>query len=147
MSKTLEGKTILVTGAARRVGRLLALACAGAGADVIIHHGHSLEEALLVQKEIASLGRRAWVLPADLSNADEISALKVVSDFAKKHNILGFKMGLMGSRVLTGEETLSLANTPAKETSIGKLMYLLNYHTSHLVRTLDAIAKKGVTNS
>jgi NAD(P)-dependent dehydrogenase (short-subunit alcohol dehydrogenase family) len=75
MSESLNGKTVLVTGAARRVGRLLALACGRAGADVIIHHGHSLEEALEVQKEIASFGRRAWILPADLSNTDEVYRL------------------------------------------------------------------------
>lgn len=81
------------------------------------------------------------------SNADEISALKIVADYAKKNNILAFKMGFIGDRVLSETETLSLANTPSKETSIGKLMYLLNYTTSKFVRTLDAVAKKGVTNS
>lgn len=81
------------------------------------------------------------------SNADEISALKVMADYAKKNSILAFKMGLLGDRVLNAAEILSLANTPSKETSVGKLMYLLNYNTSKLVRTLDAIAKKEVTNS
>lgn len=71
----LLGKTILITGAARRLGRLFALACGRAGADVVIHHGHSAEQALGVQKEIASFGRRAWVLDADLSKPDEASAL------------------------------------------------------------------------
>ena len=73
--KPLDGKTVLVTGGARRVGRLFALACGRAGANVIIHHGNSAREALDVQNEIASLGPRAWVLPSDLSNADEVSRL------------------------------------------------------------------------
>ena len=72
---SLQGKTILVTGAARRVGRMLALACARAGANVIIHHGHSAEQALEVQKEIASLGHQSWLLACDLSKADEIPLL------------------------------------------------------------------------
>lgn len=71
----LKDKTILVTGSARRLGRLLALACGRAGADLILHHGHSPEQAVDVQKEIASFGRQSWILPADLSNADEISQL------------------------------------------------------------------------
>ncbi|HEY9152837.1 MAG TPA: SDR family NAD(P)-dependent oxidoreductase, partial [Anaerolineales bacterium] len=71
----LRGKTILVTGAARRVGRMLALACARAGADVIIHHGHSVGQALDVQKEIASLGCRGWILTCDLSKTDEVARL------------------------------------------------------------------------
>lgn len=74
-AQPLLGKTILITGAAQRLGRLFALACAQAGADMIIHHGHSPEQALQVQKEIASFGRRAWVLASDLSNTDEASRL------------------------------------------------------------------------
>ena len=73
--KPLDGKTVLVTGGARRVGRLFALACGRAGANVIIHHGNSAEEALDVQNEIASFGPQAWILPSDLSNADEVSRL------------------------------------------------------------------------
>ena len=41
----------------------------------IIHHGHSAQQALDVQKEIASLGRRSWILTSDLSKADEVSRL------------------------------------------------------------------------
>ena len=71
----LVDKTILVTGAARRLGRLLALACARAGADVVIHHGHSAQQALEVQKEITSFGRRARILVSDLSQAGQVSRL------------------------------------------------------------------------
>jgi pteridine reductase len=71
----LIGKTVLITGAARRVGRILALACAQAGADVIIHHAHSPNEAAQTQDEIESLGRRAWTLASDLGKPDEVSQL------------------------------------------------------------------------
>lgn len=71
----LKGKTILVTGAARRVGRLFALACGRAGANVIIHHGHSPTEAQAVRDEIASLGPQAWVLATDFSNPENASQL------------------------------------------------------------------------
>jgi len=73
--KPLAGKTVLITGGARRVGRLFALACGRAGANVVIHHGHSDREALDLQAEIASFGTQAWALPSDLSNADEASRL------------------------------------------------------------------------
>ena len=73
--KSLEGKTVLVTGGARRVGRLFALACGRAGANVIIHHGNSAQESLNLKEEIESLGPQAWSLPSDLSNADEVSQL------------------------------------------------------------------------
>jgi NAD(P)-dependent dehydrogenase (short-subunit alcohol dehydrogenase family) len=69
----LEGKTILVTGAARRVGRLFALGCAQAGADVVVHHGHSPKQAAATRDEIAALGRRAWVLASDLERPAQAS--------------------------------------------------------------------------
>jgi NAD(P)-dependent dehydrogenase (short-subunit alcohol dehydrogenase family) len=76
MIKTpLSGKTILVTGAARRIGRSLAIACAEAGADVVIHHGHSPDQAQEVRSEIHSMGRQAWVMPADLKNPEAASSL------------------------------------------------------------------------
>ena len=62
----LNGKTILITGAAKRVGRLFALACARAGADIVLHHGHSKEEAMQVKVEIESLGRKAHIIASDL---------------------------------------------------------------------------------
>lgn len=75
MNKLLNGKTILITGAARRLGRVFALACAQAGADVVIHHGHSDEEAESVRAEITGLGRRAWVFKADLSDSSQTREL------------------------------------------------------------------------
>ena len=62
MNESLNGKTILITGAARRVGKIFALACARAGADIVIHHAHSEAEADEVRNEIIGLGRQALVL-------------------------------------------------------------------------------------
>lgn len=103
MNNSLLGKTILVTGAARRVGRLFALACAQAGADVIIHYGHSEQEALDVQKEIASFGRRGWLLPSDLSNPDEVTGL------ISRANEFSPLYGLVNNAAIF--ESLSLENT------------------------------------
>ncbi len=70
--KPLDGKIILVTGAARRVGRLFALACANAGADVVIHHAHSDDDAASLRTEIIGLDRRAWILKADFADSSSI---------------------------------------------------------------------------
>lgn len=75
MSESLEGKTILITGAARRLGRSFALACAHAGADVVIHHGHSEDEAEAVRAEIEGMGSRAWVAQADLADSSQAEGL------------------------------------------------------------------------
>ena len=64
----LQGKLVLITGAARRVGRSLALACARAGADVAVHYGQSRAEAETLSGEIESLGRRVVLLQADLND-------------------------------------------------------------------------------
>ena len=65
----------MITGAARRLGRSFALACARAGADVVIHYGHSDEEAEEVWEEIRKMGRKAWIVQADLSDASQAEAL------------------------------------------------------------------------
>ncbi len=77
------------------------------------------------------------------SNTDEISALKVVSDFIKKNSVLSFKMGFVGDRVLKQNDIVLLAQTPSKEVSIGKLLYLLNFNMSKLVRTLKEVTFKN----
>ena len=65
-SANLDGRVALVTGAARRTGRGLALALAHAGADVVVHYGSSRQDAESAVAEIAALGRRGYAIPADL---------------------------------------------------------------------------------
>ncbi|MEP7135500.1 MAG: SDR family oxidoreductase [Chloroflexota bacterium] len=65
----LQGKTILITGAARRLGRIFALACARAGADIVIHHAHSDSDAQTVAAEISQLNRRAFIFQSDFSDS------------------------------------------------------------------------------
>ncbi len=65
----LEGKTVLITGAARRLGRAFALACARAGANIVIHHAHSDSDAQTISTEIKGLNRQAWIYKSDLSDS------------------------------------------------------------------------------
>jgi len=69
MSK-LFGKTALVTGASRGIGRASALALAKAGAQVIVHYGSAKAEADAVVAEIVAAGGRASAIAVDLSAAD-----------------------------------------------------------------------------
>lgn len=75
MNGSLDGKTILITGAARRLGKRFALACARAGADVVVHHGHSDEEAEQVRAAVEKMGRRAWVFQSDFSDSSQAESL------------------------------------------------------------------------
>jgi hypothetical protein len=65
----LEGKVALVTGAAKRTGRTIALALAEAGADLVIHYNASADAAEEVVGEVERRGRRALALSADLGDA------------------------------------------------------------------------------
>jgi pteridine reductase len=65
----LNGRAALVTGAAHRVGRALALALAREGADVAIHYHTSATDARATAREVEGLGRRAVPLSADLADA------------------------------------------------------------------------------
>lgn len=71
----LAGKTVLVTGAAVRVGRALALGAARAGADVVVHYGSSAGPAERLREEMHKLGRRAYLLQADLSKPEQVDRL------------------------------------------------------------------------
>ncbi len=72
---TLNNKLVLITGAALRVGRELALVVARAGGDVVIHYGHSQPEAESLRDEIHTLGRRAYLLQADLNDPEQVGNL------------------------------------------------------------------------
>jgi NAD(P)-dependent dehydrogenase (short-subunit alcohol dehydrogenase family) len=69
------GKTALVTGGAKRLGRAIALELAAAGADVVVHCRGSMREAEAVVAEIRGMRRQAWVVEADLSEASQVESL------------------------------------------------------------------------
>ncbi len=71
----LRGRTALVTGGARRIGRALCLALARAGADVAVNHHSSGDAAAETVDAIRALGRRAVSLRADLESPTEAEAL------------------------------------------------------------------------
>jgi 3-oxoacyl-[acyl-carrier protein] reductase len=67
---SLSGKTALVTGASRGIGRASALALAKAGAQVLVHYGSGEKEAAAVVAEIRAAGGRAEKVVADLRAPD-----------------------------------------------------------------------------
>ncbi|MEM7167261.1 MAG: SDR family NAD(P)-dependent oxidoreductase [Planctomycetota bacterium] len=73
----LAGKTALVTGGARRIGREIVLALAGAGCNVVLHHHASPDAAAKTMQEAIALGVKAEIVTVDLRKphaAEEIFA-------------------------------------------------------------------------
>jgi NAD(P)-dependent dehydrogenase (short-subunit alcohol dehydrogenase family) len=68
-------RIVLITGAARRIGRSLAFGFAARGWDVAVHYGASREEADDVVAEIVALGRRAVALHAELGDEAQVGQL------------------------------------------------------------------------
>ncbi len=71
----LEGKKVLVTGAARRLGRAIALAAARRGADLILHYRSSAGDAEETAEAARQAGATAVTLQADLADAAGVSAV------------------------------------------------------------------------
>lgn len=72
---SLGGRTALVTGAGKRIGRAIALSLAEEGVDVVVHYNRSGKDARDLAGELQSRGVRAWHLKADLGNPEEYSTL------------------------------------------------------------------------
>ena len=72
LAKPLAGKTALVTGAARRIGRAIALELARAGADIGITYLSSEADANDTIRALHSVGVRAFSARIDLTSADDI---------------------------------------------------------------------------
>ena len=75
LRRELAGKTALITGAAHRLGRHLALSLGRAGADVVVHYQGNEEKACSVVAELENMGRKAWALQADFLKRGEAQRL------------------------------------------------------------------------
>jgi NAD(P)-dependent dehydrogenase (short-subunit alcohol dehydrogenase family) len=69
--------TALITGAARRIGRAIALALADRGYHIAVHYGTSRADADELVDQLAVRGSRAFAVQADLSRADDVAGLMV----------------------------------------------------------------------
>ncbi len=75
MLTDLNGKIVCVTGAARRVGRAIALEFARQGAHLVIHHSSSDAEAASAAEAARALGVEALVVKADQSDPDQVARM------------------------------------------------------------------------
>lgn len=103
--KPCNGKTALVTGASRGIGRATALVLAKAGAQVLVHYGRNAAEARAVVDQIKSEGGRAEAIRSDLSDPQGARRLAV-----RTREIVGERLDILVanagiSKAATIEET------------------------------------------
>lgn len=72
---TLKGKAVLVTGAAKRVGREIALALARRGANVAVHYNTSAADAGKTADDLRALGVKAMTVKAELTDERQVKAM------------------------------------------------------------------------
>jgi 3-oxoacyl-[acyl-carrier protein] reductase len=101
----LSGKTALVTGASRGIGRASALALARAGAQVVVHYSNSEKEADVVVAEIRRVGGRAEKIGTDLRQADgpHLLATRVRAIVGDRLDVLVANAGI--SKAVSIEDT------------------------------------------
>jgi 3-oxoacyl-[acyl-carrier protein] reductase len=146
-----SGKTALVTGASRGIGRATALALAKAGTQVLVHYGRGAKEAEGVVAEIRDSGGRAEAVSADLAAADGPAKLA-----AQVRRIVGDRLDVLVanagvSKSVTLEETtvedfdqLFAVNVRAPFFLVQQLLPILSKDSSVvLVSSLAARASVG----
>lgn len=152
MMPNLSGKTALVTGASRGIGRASALALAAAGAQVLVHYGRGATEADGVVAEIRKGGGRADAVAADLSAADGPHKLAKLT-----RNIVGDRLDILVanaglSKAVTIEETtvedfdkLFAVNVRAPFFLVQQLLPILS--KGSCVVLLSSLAARGVVGT
>lgn len=148
----LTGKTALVTGASRGIGRASALALARMGVQVLVHYGHGAREADDVVGEIRKGGGRAETIAADLAAADGPHRLarQVRGIIGDRLDILVANAGI--SKAATIEETtvadfdaLFAVNVRAPFFLVQQLLPIL--HEGSSVVLLSSLAARAVVGT
>ena len=74
-NRPLQDQVAVVTGAGKRIGQVIALTLARAGADLVVHYNESKEGAQASVREIERMGSQAVAVRADLSRPRQVAAL------------------------------------------------------------------------
>ena len=106
MTKELEGRVAIVTGAARNIGRAIARDLADGGASVVIVARTDLEAARAVAGEIEKSGGRAFAILADVTDATAVGAM--VSETIMHFGRLDILVNNAGIRPETPFEQMSI---------------------------------------
>ncbi len=106
MSTPLAGKTALVTGAARGIGRAIARKLAAGGCDVAVNYYNSHDEAESLCAEMRALGRRAVAIKASVGLPDSVDEL--FAELARHYDRLDIVVSNAASGVLRPATEMAL---------------------------------------
>lgn len=108
MPDALHSSVALVTGAAKRLGRAVALRLAEEGADIAVHYRGSDKEAGETVATIEKLGRKAVAIPADLTKVDDIRRLlqTVNHEFGRLDTLVNSAANFLPSSVISTTEEI-----------------------------------------
>jgi enoyl-[acyl-carrier protein] reductase III len=120
----LTGKTALVTGSARGIGRACALRLAEAGADIVINFVSNRQAALEVADAVTELGRRAVIVKADVGEEDDVQCMMAaVGEHFGKLDILVSNAATGGFRPLLAATRQNFA--ASYNTNVLALLFLV----------------------
>ena len=120
----LTGKMALVTGSSRGMGRACALRLAEAGADVIVNYVTSRSAAMETAKEIRAMGRRSFVVKADVSQKDDVeSMMEYIGEHIHQLDIIVSNAATGGFRPLLAANEKHFENT--YHTNVLAMLYLV----------------------
>jgi NAD(P)-dependent dehydrogenase (short-subunit alcohol dehydrogenase family) len=154
---TLEGKTALVTGASRGIGRAIASALANGGAHILVHYGRSARDAESLVVCIRSKGGRADTIRADLGTPDgrTLLAKDVRSIVGDRLDILVSNAGITKAATINDHtvedfDNLFATNVPSPFFLVQQLLPILG-EGSNIIVISSAVArtvvgKPGVDN-
>jgi NAD(P)-dependent dehydrogenase (short-subunit alcohol dehydrogenase family) len=101
----LRGKNILVTGAARRLGRAIAIELASSGTSILVHHHASPADAEATCESIRRLGVAAHTVQADVRSTSEIQTLfEEIDRFGPLHGLVNSAAVMLAGDLLTVSE-------------------------------------------
>jgi enoyl-[acyl-carrier protein] reductase III len=132
----LTGRVALVTGGSRGIGKACALRLAEAGADVVVNYVSSQQAAMDVAEQITGIGRKAYVVKADVSEQDDVQSLmEFIAEEVGQLNILVSNAATGGFRPLLSATERNFR--AAFGTNVLALLYLVQSAVPLLERSAD----------
>src|SRR5713101_5037446 len=152
----LQGKTALVTGASRGIGRATASALANAGAHVLVHYGRSAQDAESLVAAVRSNGGRADAIRADLGTPEGATLLakEVRSIVGEQLDVLVSNAGISKAATIKNHTTEDFDNLFATNVRspfflVQQLLPILGEGSNIVISSIGAravVGKPGLDN-